>query len=256
MSRIKLVVTDLDFTALKNDRTISQRTAEVFKKCRDYGIWTSIATARFFFGAQPFIERLQTDYAVTNDGTMVYRGREFWFGTSLGRERTSFLMKELLDADPDVRLSVSTKQGVFRNFSQVDYMVAPYSNFEVVDFSQFFVPDAFKIVAEPSDPSLLPAIAEKAGCKVLGYRGENRYTFLQKNTGKMAALRSLADRLGISISEVAAFGDDVNDLEMLRGCGLGIAVANALPEVRDAADDIAPSNEEDGVARYIEEHFF
>lgn len=251
-----MIVTDLDFTALKNDRTVSAYTAEVFRRCKDYGIRTSIATARFFLGAQPFMDALQTDYAVTNDGTMVYRGHDFWFGTSLGYERTAFLVKELTAADPGVRLSISTKNGVFRNFTQVDYLTASYTDFYVVDFSRSFHEDAFKIVAEPSDPKPLSAIAAAADCKVQRYRGENRYSFLLENTGKIAALRSLAGRLGFDMSEVAAFGDDINDLEMLRGCGLGIAVANALPEVLSAADDLAKTNEEDGVARYIEEHFF
>lgn len=256
MSRIKLIVTDLDFTALRNDRTISQHTADVFRRCSNYGIRTAIATARFFFGARPFMEQLRTDYAITNDGTMVYRGQEFWFGTSLGYERTAFLIEKLVAADPAIRLSVSTRQGVFRNFSQVDYLTAPYTSFDVVDFTRPFLQDAFKIVAEPTAPELLPAIALAAGCKVLRYRGENRYTFLLENTGKAAALRSLAARLGLDLSEVAAFGDDTNDLGMLRTAGLGIAVRNALPEVQKAAADIARSNEDDGVARYIEEHFF
>ncbi|MDO4322522.1 MAG: HAD family hydrolase [Lachnospiraceae bacterium] len=256
MSNIKLVVTDLDFTALRNDRTVSDYTAEVFSRCRSFGIQTSIATARFFFGAKPFMEKLQTDYAITNDGTMVYRGQEFWFGTSLGLERTTFLIQELKKADPSVRLSVSTRNGVFRNFSQVDYLTAPYSQFEVVDFNNSFQENAYKIVAEPTDPAPLQAIAQKADCKLLRYRGENRYTFLLENTGKLSALRSLAEHLGLSMSEVAVFGDDQNDLEMIRGCGLGIAVANAIPEVLSAAKDRARSNEEDGVARYIEEHFF
>lgn len=256
MNGIKLIVTDLDCTVLKDDKTISNYTADVFARCRAFGIQTSIATARFFPGAQPFQERLCTDYSITNDGTMVYRGQKFWFGTSLGTKRTDFLIRELKKADRTVRLSVSTIQGVFRNYSDVDYMTAPYSQFEVVDFDESFSADAFKIVAEPSDPAPLHSIAHQAGCKLLRYRGENRYTFLLEHTGKKAALCTLAERLGLSMSEVAVFGDDQNDLEMIQACGLGIAVANAIPEVLAAADDTARTNEEDGVARYIEEHFF
>ena len=58
------------------------------------------------------------------------------------------------------------------------------------------------------------------------------------------------------MSEIAVFGDDQNDVEMLKACGLGIAVANAIPEVKAVAYDFAISNEEDGVAAYIEQHFF
>lgn len=255
MAQIKLIVTDLDFTVLRNDRTISGYTADVFRRCRSFGLQTAIATARFFTGAQPFQEQLQTDYAITNDGTMVYRGQDFWYGTSLGTARTEFLISKLLQADPKIRLSVTTRSTIFRNFSDMDE-TAPYSDFEVADFTAPFLLDSYKIVAEPSDPAALIPIAEMADCKLTKYRGENRYTFLLKNTGKAAALCSLADRLNISMEQVAVFGDDQNDLEMIRSCGIGVAVANAIPAVLAAAGDVAFSNEEDGVARYIEEHFF
>ena len=256
MNNIKLIFTDLDFTALRNDRSVSSYTAEVFRRCSQYGIATSIATARFYYGAKPFMEKLMTDYAITNDGTMVYRGHDFWFGTSLGQERTSFLLCELQKQDPGIRISVAAQNKVYRNFTQVDYSIAPYSEFDVVKFTPSFKKDAYKIVVEPTKPELLEHIASQAYCKLLHYRGENRYTFLLHNTGKASALRSLADHLNLSMSEIAVFGDDQNDVEMLKACGLGIAVANAIPEVKAVADDFALSNEEDGVAAYIEQHFF
>ena len=58
----------------------------------------------------------------------------------------------------------------------------------------------------------------------------------------------------ITLKDIAAFGDDRNDLEMLEMCGKGIAVGNAVPEVLEAADEITLTNEEDGVAAWLEEH--
>ena len=52
--------------------------------------------------------------------------------------------------------------------------------------------------------------------------------------------------------EVVAFGDDLNDVDMLRGCGTGVAMANALDEVKLAADEVCGGNDEDGVAKWIE----
>ena len=50
---------------------------------------------------------------------------------------------------------------------------------------------------------------------------------------------------------MVAFGDDSNDLEMLKICGKGIAVANAVPEIIEAADEITLSNDDDGVAFWL-----
>ena len=69
---------------------------------------------------------------------------------------------------------------------------------------------------------------------------------------KATGLAHLCDRLGIDRSEVLAFGDALNDVEMLRWAGRGVAMANAEPEALAAADEVAPSNAEDGVAVMIE----
>ena len=57
--------------------------------------------------------------------------------------------------------------------------------------------------------------------------------------------------LQLSPDEIAVFGDDFNDIGMLRLCGRGIAMENAIAEVKQAADEICLSNEQDGVARWI-----
>ena len=54
--------------------------------------------------------------------------------------------------------------------------------------------------------------------------------------------------------DTVTFGDDQNDIEMLKLCGKGIAVANAVPEALEAADEVTLSNDEDGVARWLTEH--
>ena len=58
--------------------------------------------------------------------------------------------------------------------------------------------------------------------------------------------------LRISMDEMLAFGDDENDYNILRKAGKGVAVANAIPMIMEIADDVAQSNDEDGVAKYIE----
>jgi len=69
---------------------------------------------------------------------------------------------------------------------------------------------------------------------------------------KGAALQSLCARLGFGTSAAMAFGDGFNDLTMIRQAGVGVAMANSVQTVLDAADLLAPSNDEDGVARVLE----
>jgi Cof subfamily protein (haloacid dehalogenase superfamily) len=69
---------------------------------------------------------------------------------------------------------------------------------------------------------------------------------------KWSAIRRLAMSWQIDPSEICAVGDDVNDIPMIRAAGLGVAMGNALPVVKAAADRIAPSHDEDGLAEVVE----
>lgn len=69
---------------------------------------------------------------------------------------------------------------------------------------------------------------------------------------KWQGIRRLAGEWGIRECEICAVGDDVNDIPMIRGAGLGVAMGNALPEVRAAADRIAPPHDADGLVQVVD----
>jgi hydroxymethylpyrimidine pyrophosphatase-like HAD family hydrolase len=69
---------------------------------------------------------------------------------------------------------------------------------------------------------------------------------------KWNATRLLAGERQIKNSDIVCFGDDYNDIEMLKNCGVGVAVSNALNEVKAVADYVCGSNDEDGVAKWLE----
>jgi 5-amino-6-(5-phospho-D-ribitylamino)uracil phosphatase len=69
---------------------------------------------------------------------------------------------------------------------------------------------------------------------------------------KWSAIRRLAGDWNIADAAICAVGDDVNDIPMIRAAGLGVAMGNALPVVKAAADRIAPSHDEDGLAQVVE----
>ena len=83
------------------------------------------------------------------------------------------------------------------------------------------------------------------------YRG-HILEFLSPRSGKWPALLSVATREGIAPEEIAAIGDDDNDVEMIREAGLGIAMGNAVEAARAAADVVVRSNAEGGVIGAIE----
>lgn len=77
---------------------------------------------------------------------------------------------------------------------------------------------------------------------------------MARGVDKGAAIAGLIERLGLEREDVIACGDGLNDLSMIRYAGLGVAMANAQPEVKEAADVVTLSNDEDGVAEVIERY--
>jgi hypothetical protein len=77
---------------------------------------------------------------------------------------------------------------------------------------------------------------------------------MHRDATKSRAIAELAGIWGINRKEIAAFGDDFNDLDMFEYAGIGVAMSNAVSEAKAAADFICGSNDEDGVARWLEEN--
>ena len=91
-------------------------------------------------------------------------------------------------------------------------------------------------------------------CRVTGFSGENWYRFAHRDANKINAVKAAAEYTGIELKAIAAFGDDFNDIDMLKGCGIGIAMGNAAGEVKRAADAVCATNDRDGAAGWIEEN--
>lgn len=254
---IKLVVTDLDNTLLRNDKTISDYSAKIFRKCKDYGIMTSVATARYITGIQPFIGQILPDYQITNDGTMIFHNEKLLHGFYMELNSANEILNIIKKENPDGYISVVNDDGIFRKFGSHN-SASPNTHESpsfTCDFDKPLSKPPFKIVMECFRPELAADIVSLTGCRMITYRNENRYAFISNSAGKVNAIKELTLRLNISLNEVAVFGDDINDIDMISECGYGIAVANAIDEVKNIADYITDTNENDGVAKFMEHNF-
>ena len=95
---------------------------------------------------------------------------------------------------------------------------------------------------------------EKIGGLAISESQGNNLEINAEGVHKGRALIRLGELLGIKREEIMAFGDEANDIEMLKSVGVGVAMANASQEVKSAADCLTASNGEDGVARFIQSH--
>lgn len=256
MENIKLVISDLDFTLLHTNKSISEYTQKIFAKCSEYGIKTAIATARYRIGAEKFINIIKPDFEITTDGTMIYCNDELIHGCGFNLMTTNQIISEIRNISKTQELTVATDMGILWNSQHITESTILYKAI----YNDFLKPlhcSAYKIVTElPNKETALKIASKFPDCRLISYRGEDRYGFVSKNADKVQAIKSLASYLNIELSNIIAFGDDLNDLEMLKQCGYGVAVSNAVEEVLSAADYVTACNDEDGVAKFIEKNIF
>ncbi len=250
---IKMIITDLDGTLLRSDGSISGYTKNVLARCKEQGIYVVIATARYWIGAERYIDEIQPDYEITTDGTLIHRHGQEIYSCALGIEQTEQIIHDIFALDHNSEITAASGRTVFWNSRHISESEKLHKAV-YCDYSTPLNCRANKIVAMLPDDESAALIAKNNRCRLQSYRGENWYGFLPKEAGKVLAIRELVKRLNISLSQTAAFGDDKNDTDMLKICGKGIAVANAIPELKNIADEISSSNDNDGVAEWIERY--
>ena len=248
---IRMILTDLDHTLLRQDGSISGRTLQIISACREKGIRLAIATARYWIGAERYIDLLNPDYEITTDGTLVHSQGDCIYSCAFSVPETNAVISGIAEAVPGAEITAACGKTVYwnsRHISESERLrKAVYC-----DYSAPLDVQANKIAAELPDESVAREIAAKMNCRLQCYRGEKLYAFMPADSGKTAAIKALSEASGIRPEDTVAFGDDLNDIEMLKLCGTGVAVANAIPAVREAADEITLSNDEDGVARWLD----
>ncbi len=250
---IRMILTDLDHTLLKQDGSISDETLRVLAECRAKGVLFAIATARYWIGAERYIDLLKPDYEITTDGTLIHSRDQCIYSCGFSVSDTNRIVRSIAETVPGTEITVACGKTVYWNSKHISESEKLHKAV-YCDYTASLDVEANKIVAELPDEVIARQIANRVHCKLQCYRGERWYAFLPIGSGKTEAVRALSEASKIRLADTVAFGDDRNDTEMLKLCGKGVAVANAVPEVLETADEVTLSNDEDGVARWLEGH--
>ena len=247
---IRIVVTDLDGTLLRNDKSISPRTRRAIALLRKKGALFVAATARPIRGVRGFLPALSCDGALYHNGAVV-----MWEGRRLegfGIEHPLEVLRAVRAEDPARWVALEADDVLYSNFDPEEIWPGVES-VRTEDFHEVESLTADKIIVEARTVAEAEALQARLPESLYAQLSENRIAMIMnRRATKLNGVRLLAARLGISLDGIAAFGDDYNDIEMLRECGVGVAVENALEEVKAAADEICPANEEDGFAQWVE----
>ena len=250
---MKLIVTDLDSTLLRSDKSISDYTVEVFKKCKEKGILVGFASSRAESAMTRFINAIGPDFLICSGGATVSIGGKTIHESLIQPQSVRTILKMSREFTGEKGLvSLDCTDGYYCNFTPTDPDRGAFAKYS--DFKDFDTP-CYKITAVlEKDEWVKQILNECPECFYVSYTGETWRKFAAQGADKGSALKIVCSHLGIDISETVAFGDDCNDLEMLSVSGVAVAMSNAIDKVKEIADFVTETNDNDGVAKWLEKN--
>ncbi|MGM9557045.1 MAG: Cof-type HAD-IIB family hydrolase [Oscillospiraceae bacterium] len=271
MPDIRLIALDLDGTLLNSDKQLTQQNAQALACAAARGIEIVPTTGRFFSGMPEIIRSLPyLHYAITINGAAVYDVRQ---DADIARAEIPLpLAVEImryLDTLPVIYDCYMNNWGWMTRAMQLradafapdEHYLRMIRNLRtpVDDLKSYLLEtgrDVQKIQLFLTDPALRLTLLRQLGGQFEGLcvssSVPNNIEINSTDANKGEALRKLAAHLGLDISQTMAIGDGLNDLSMLRAAGIGVAMENACPEAKQAADYVTGSCDESGVAAAIQ----
>lgn len=253
MENISIILSDLDGTLFHNDKSISDFTKETIRQTQAKGILFGICTSRAKVNAIKFLDGIKPDILITNGGGMVYYKEQKIYNCEFSVEEIRKLIAAAFEVfGKDVIISADNEHALYSNSKEeLGDKFWTYN-----DFSDFREP-CMKMCIESLDKEKVEKVASVIGLDEIDYLPFSDipwYKLSKKAATKEKAISELCHYLKIPTSKITAFGDDFNDIGMLKLCGKGLAMENAIEEVKQAAGQVCASNENDGVAKWIKEN--
>lgn len=249
MKNIKAIFTDLDRTLLRTDKTLSEYTVAVLKACKARGIKVMAATAR------PERTVKEYDAAIGFDAMTVMNGAKVMIGDKVLTYGISDELAEEMLAKvcgrKEFLFSVETGEILYAAEHIPEFEYTLHTGFPKLPAGE----TAYKILVSGEGATEFVKENLPAGlhCTVAnGYLVQ----IMSNDANKRNGVKVMLNALGIAPEEAVYFGDDQDDAESMQLCGLGVAVDNAISLVKAVADELAESNDADGVAKWIEAHLF
>lgn len=258
----KLIATDFDGTLLTTDKKITEKTKSVLLNYKKNNYKIVGVTARNFSSVKRVCNINLFDYLILNNGAFLYDVKNNYGHTIafIPTEDVIQLTNHFKDISQAIYYCTTDTYYIYStkvekphdyfvkidNLSEINDDISRMNifgkNIEEVKTFQNNITNTFKninsFIMQDSDRNL-----------------DNKWISINpKNTNKLNTLIKLCNELNISLSQVIFFGDGPNDIEIIKNVGLGVAMSNALPEVKKIAKQITSSNNQDGVAFFLENY--
>lgn len=269
--KYKLLVLDIDGTSTNSAKEVTPRTREAIIRLQEQGIPVVIASGRPTPGVIPIADAMELDrfgsYILSYNGAKItnYKTKECVYSKTVPSALPGRVYQDacyynlgiyVLPPDESMILSGRRIDEYIEFESQACNIPIRTCNGDFPKQVRYSV-NKCMLTGYPDDLERIePIIAEKYRLEANVFRSEGYFLeLLPRNVDKAYGLSRLLGILGLRREEMVCCGDGYNDRSMIQFAGLGVAMANARECVKDVADYITLSNDEDGVAHVIEKFF-
>lgn len=260
---IKLIVSDLDGSLLDSKSRLNPEFFEIYRVMKERRILFCVASGRALSSvAEHFESILDEIHVIASNGAMLFQNRKLVASNCLDKEVFNLIYKYSKDYE-NAFFGFSTLEGLYaitRSDSSYDFVNAHYGKYKRLQSIEDFQGDVYQCgIFDPEDILKIKAeILEKIPDEMKDRAryissGHTWLDILNSNTNKGHMLHEIQKKHGILPSETVVFGDYDNDLQMFDFSEYGYAMGNAQDIVKQRANRICKSNDENGVIEKIKE---
>ncbi|GER65750.1 5-amino-6-(5-phospho-D-ribitylamino)uracil phosphatase YitU [Weizmannia acidilactici] len=260
-----LIALDLDGTLLNDEKTISPKTKSVLKKAKAEGHIVMISTGRPFRSSQPYYNELELDTPIVNfNGAFIHHPKNRSWGI-YHEPMPLEVVKSIVETCGDFRLYnivAEVKDDVYLHYHDeklLEIFRIGDPNVTTGNLISFLKdePTSMLIHAAKEDVPEIRKYLSDVHAEVVDHRRWGApwhiIEIIRAGLNKAVGVKKVADSYGIPKERIIAFGDEDNDMELIEYAGIGIAMGNAIPALKNIADETTLSNTEDGIGVFLEE---
>lgn len=263
---IKLIAIDIDGTLLNEHHQLADEVKLALQKKAKEGVKIVLCTGRPILGVQNYLDELgftgEDDYVITFNGALAQKVKSKEILAHHTLTIADYYKMERLALELGVHMHTETTEAMYtanKDISKYTVLESGMTNMPL-HYCTAEEMDRDMIISKMmfiDDPAILDAAIPNIPEKYLEeYEFVKSMDFfleiLNKKATKGNALKDLAEQLGIQREEVMAIGDNMNDMTMIEYAGVGVAMGNAVPELKAIADQVTKTNAEHGVAYAVE----
>lgn len=275
---LKAIVLDIDGTLLNDEKVITQRTKDKLMLAQKQGIKVVLASGRPTRGILPLAKELELDryegFLVSYNGSQVYdvKKEEILFEQALSPALANEILDFLSAWDVAPMIDIEEYMYVKDAYFDIKYelttgakSIVQYEvrggNFKVCEVDNFkeIVKNPVNKILVGGNPSYLKKHFDEMQAPfkdttTTAFSAPFYFEYTDRGVDKASALEEIFPRMGISAEDAMAFGDSQNDRSLIQYAGLGVAMGNAVPEILELADATTTTNNEEGIAVFLDRY--